>query len=230
MNSLQDLIARFIQGESIPPIILDDRGIIETINTIRSTNFTRLDELRNEYVDGVFVFTPEDGESVKIEQTRDIIEQASMRSSGEYNIFVIESIDTLTLQAANSLLKLFEDIPPRLLFLLSSSSTPEKMLETIASRVIFISANTREYPLDPTLGSLLDQFFTGDRMGLMSYLYREKLEKESYLSLLIALQKRVVSGDITDPEVIQKIEDGIITINTTNANPRWVVDDVLLGI
>lgn len=182
-------------------------------------------------MDGVFIFANEDGESIKIEQTRSIIEQAAMRSSGEYNIFIIEAIDTLTPQAANSLLKVFEDIPPGLLFLLTTSSGQEKMLPTLVSRVIFVASNSRDFPLNPAILSLIDGTFDADdRMGLMSYLYREKLDKDVYLAILIALQNRVVAGSITNPEVIKKIENGIISIHSSNANPRWIVDNVVLSL
>ncbi|EKD29382.1 MAG: DNA polymerase III, delta prime subunit [uncultured bacterium (gcode 4)] len=230
MNTLHELLERFQSGDSLPPIVLDDAGVTQAVNLLKGTTFASMDELRQEYIDGVFIFANE-GESIKIEQTRSIIEQAAMKSSGEYNIFVIEAIDTLTPQAANSLLKVFEDIPPGLLFLLTTSSGQEKMLETLVSRVIFIASNTRDFPLNPAILSLIDESFDADdRMGLMSYLYREKLDKEIYLAILIALQNRVVSGSITNPEVIKKIENGIISIHTTNANPRWIVDDVVLSL
>ncbi|MDP2104212.1 MAG: hypothetical protein Q8K26_04810 [Candidatus Gracilibacteria bacterium] len=230
MNTLHELLERFQSGDSLPPIVLDDMGVTQAVNLLKGTTFASMDELRQEYIDGVFVFANE-GESIKIEQTRSIIEQAAMRSSGEYNIFIIEAIDTLTPQAANSLLKVFEDIPPGLLFLLTTSSGQEKMLETLVSRVIFVASNVREFPLLPAILSLIDGAFDkDDRMGLMSYLYREKLDKEVYLAILIALQNRVVSGSITNPEVIKKIENGIISIHTTNANPRWIIDDVILSL
>jgi|GEM_PF-3911294 len=230
MNTLHELLERFQSGDSLPPIVLDDAGVTQAVNLLKGTTFASMDELRQEYIDGVFIFANE-GESIKIEQTRSIIEQAAMKSSGEYNIFVIEAIDTLTPQAANSLLKVFEDIPPGLLFLLTTSSGQEKMLETLVSRVIFIASNTREFALNPAILSLIDGAFDADdRMGLMSYLYREKLDKDVYLAILIVLQNRVVSGHITNPEVIKKIENGIISIHTTNANPRWIVDDVVLSL
>jgi hypothetical protein len=65
---------------------------------------------------------------------------------------------------------------------------------------------------------------------LLSFLAKEKLEKAEYLAILIALKDRVLSGDITKLSTIEKIESGIITLSSTNANPRWVVDEVVLGM
>lgn len=229
-HTLSELLSRFASGDSIAPIVLDDAWVVEAINFLKQTHFVDLYDLRSNYTDGVFVFESESG-TIKIEQTRDIIEKASIRSSGDYNIFLIEHIDTLTLQAGNSLLKLFEDIPDRLLILLTSSGKREKMIETLASRVIFISSNTDRIIQDPAITALVDAFFEqDDRMGLLSYLYREKLEKEAYLGLLTILKDRIVSGHITSPETIKKIETGILTLASTNANARWVVDEVVMGL
>lgn len=48
--------------------------------------------------------------------------------------------------------------------------------------------------------------------------------------MLYALRDRILSGDITDPAIMKKVEEGIVTLSSTNANARWVVDEIVLGI
>lgn len=230
MTPLSSLLEKFESGHSIPPVVLSDEDVTMVVNTLKKTHFIDLYEMRKQYIDSVFFFENETG-TIKIERTREIIEQSSKRSSSGYDIFIIERIDTLTLSAANSLLKLFEEVPSNILILLTSDSGRDSMIETLASRVAFISSNTYRIALDASILSKIDDYFdAGDSALLLSFLAKEKLEKQEYLGILIALKDRILSGDIKKPDVIQKIESGIITLSSTNANSRWVVDEVVLGL
>ena len=227
---LSSLLEKFELGHSIPPVVLSDTDVTIVINTLKKMQFLDLFEMRKNYIEGVFFFENETG-VIKIERTREIIEQSSRRSSSGYDIFIIERIDTLTLAAANSLLKLFEEVPSNILLLLTSDSGREAMIETLASRVIFISSNVVHTTLDTNILSQIDLYFdAGDSAPFLSLLAKEKLEKSVYLAILIALKDRVLSGDIRNPQTIERIERGIITLSSTNANPRWVVDEVVLGM
>ncbi|MDD5376671.1 MAG: hypothetical protein PHH16_01000 [Candidatus Gracilibacteria bacterium] len=227
---LSSLLEKFGSGHSIPPVVLSDEDTTIVINTLKKTHFIDLYEMRKQYVDGVFFFENETG-TIKIERTREIIEQSSKRSSSGYDIFIIERIDTLTLAAANSLLKLFEEVPSNILILLTSDSGRDAMIETLASRVIFISSNIRHAVLDASIREKMDLYFNaGDTAPFLQFLAKEKLEKQEYLGILVALKERILSGDIKKPDTIRKIESGIITLSSTNANPRWVVDEVILNL
>lgn len=229
-TSLAHLLSKFESGDSIPPLVLSDEAVVSTINRLKNTHFLDLYEMRKEYIDGVFFFENETG-TIKIERTREIIEQSSKKSGSRYDIFIIERIDTLTLAAANSLLKLFEEVPANILILLTSDSGRDAMIETLASRVIFISSNIHHTTLDAGIREKIDAYFdAGDQAPFLSFLIGAKLEKSEYLSILITLKDRILSGHIKNPDTIRKIESGIITLSSTNANARWVVDEVVLGM
>lgn len=227
---LTSLLEKFESGHSIPPIVLSNNDIVTVVNTLKKTHFFDLYEMRKEYIESVFFFENETG-IIKIEQTRNIIEQSFKKSGSGYDIFIIERIDTLTLAAANSLLKLFEEVPSNILILLTSDSGREAMIETLASRVVFISSNILHTSLDSSIQEKIDDYFrAGDNAPFLSFLAKEKLEKSEYLAILIALKDRVLSGDIKNNKTIEKIESGIITLSSTNANPRWVVDEVIFSL
>ncbi|PIQ78366.1 hypothetical protein COV82_01225 [Candidatus Peregrinibacteria bacterium CG11_big_fil_rev_8_21_14_0_20_46_8] len=74
------------------------------------------------------------GETLKIESVRTLIERLSLTSQSNYKIVLMESIDRLTLDAANALLKILEEPPPKTLFILTAESL-RRVLPTIVSRV-----------------------------------------------------------------------------------------------
>ncbi len=76
----------------------------------------------------------DDGEKVKIEQVRTIIEKVNMSRTGKYKILIMESVERMTPAAANALLKTLEDPPPHVVFLLTTSNL-KNVLSTIVSRV-----------------------------------------------------------------------------------------------
>ena len=227
---LFNLLEKFESGHSIPPMVLSNEDITWVINILKKTSFLDFYEVKKKYTEGLFFFEDESG-TIKIERTREIIEQSSKRSSSRYDIFIIERVESMTLAAANSLLKLFEEVPSNILILLTSYTGRDSIIETLASRIIFISSNVHHTTLDINIREKMNLYFdTGDSAPFLSLLAKEKFEKPDYIDILIALKDRVHSGHIKNPGTIQKIEEGIITLSSTNANPRWVVDEIVLGI
>lgn len=74
----------------------------------------------------------ESDSSIKIDQIRDLQEQVQL-SHKDYQIWVITDVDKMTLQAANSFLKLLEEPPKRTIFLLLTNNLAN-VLPTIRSR------------------------------------------------------------------------------------------------
>lgn len=79
----------------------------------------------------------EKGESIKIEQIRDIIQRLQMTKQAEYKILLIKGAERLTPEAANCLLKTLEEPPPDTLIIMTTSNIRE-ILPTIISRVRLI--------------------------------------------------------------------------------------------
>jgi DNA polymerase-3 subunit delta' len=73
-------------------------------------------------------------EPIKIDQMRALIDQSHLRSFfGGSKIFILESVENFTDEAANSFLKTLEE-PSSDTLLILTSSVPENVLETIKSR------------------------------------------------------------------------------------------------
>lgn len=80
------------------------------------------------------------GESIKIEEMRNLIERANMTRQSRYKIFIIQSIERMTTEAANSFLKILEEPPAFTVFILTTNNIAE-ILPTVVSRVRPIKFN-----------------------------------------------------------------------------------------
>ncbi|MFW0789411.1 DNA polymerase III subunit delta' [Gordonia sp. CPCC 205333] len=84
------------------------------------------------------------GLSLSVLAIRDIVQTASRRpGTGRWQIVIVEDADRLTEQAANALLKVVEEPPPRTVFLLCAPSVdPEDISVTLKSRCRHIALTT----------------------------------------------------------------------------------------
>ncbi len=73
-------------------------------------------------------------ESIKIEEVRGLVERANMTPQSNYKIFIVQSIERMTTEAANSFLKILEEPPSKTIFLLTTNNL-RAVLPTIVSRV-----------------------------------------------------------------------------------------------
>ncbi len=86
-----------------------------------------------------FLLIAPDGVNIKIEQIRMLQQELSMASfSGKRRICIIDGADLMTTQAANSLLKVLEDPPGEVVFLLLAANK-QMLLTTILSRCLLIA-------------------------------------------------------------------------------------------
>lgn len=79
------------------------------------------------------IMVKNDGESLKIEAVRDIVNRVNMTAQSRHTVVLIESIERLTPEAANALLKTLEEPGPDVIFLLTTDNI-KAILPTILSR------------------------------------------------------------------------------------------------
>jgi len=82
----------------------------------------------------------DDGESIKIESVRDLIERLSLTRQAKYKIVLIQSLERMPPAAANSFLKILEEPPPRTIFIMTTNDIM-LLLPTIVSRVRVVKFN-----------------------------------------------------------------------------------------
>lgn len=83
----------------------------------------------------------DDGESIKIETVRKILERLSMTRQAQYKILLVQSLERMGVEAANSFLKMLEEPPERTIFIMTTDNV-RLILPTILSRVRVVQFNS----------------------------------------------------------------------------------------
>lgn len=226
-KELIKILDNFLEWNNVQPILCNEDNIVAIINHLNKTNLSSLQELRENIYQNVFLFETED-KTFKIEKTREIIEKSSIKPWEKFNIFIIREIDKFSIGASNSLLKLFEDVPERLIILLTTSSK-NNLLETISSRILDFWSDEIVYELSTISKSIIDDFFRWDKSRIVDLVFWEKIERFEYIAILEYLLVKLRYNN-SNPEIITKILDWIRSIHTTNTNPKYILDTVILSL
>ena len=107
---------------------------------------------------------------ISIDQIRDIFPIIDAKQSRAFYI-VIEEAELMNLNAQNAALKLLEEPPPSVIFLLCVCN-PDLLLETVRSRCAMISLSGDAAQQDADAAKLADSFLTAVRTGERHRLYR----------------------------------------------------------
>jgi len=86
----------------------------------------------------------DDKESIKIGTMRKIIEHLAMTRQSKYKILLIQRLERMTIEAANSFLKTLEEPPENTIFIMTTNNV-SLILPTIISRVRTIRFNNVSY-------------------------------------------------------------------------------------
>ena len=139
-----------------------------------------------------FCLLSPDGAQIKIAQVREIQRIAGMSPvRGVFRICLVEPADAMDPPAANCLLKILEEPPPGMVFVLITAF-PHALLSTIRSR----TANIRFYP-SPEL-MLLDQAEQADRQQAVVFLQNIAKPGLEWLWPVVAALEGMESARILD--------------------------------
>lgn len=130
-----------------------------------------------------------DKQSFLVGQVRDLSAEAYiLPNEGRRKIFLLPQADTMNPQAQNALLKLLEEPPAYLVFLLLGAN-PGSFLETIRSRCVSLRApGSASRGGDPEAAKLAEAWTRGEAVALAACAFRaEKLEKDKFDRFLEAV-------------------------------------------
>ena len=110
---------------------------------------------------------------ITIDQIRAIVtDSVILPNEAERKVYVIEDADSMNIPAQNAALKLLEE-PPKGVFFLLCASNAESMLETVRSRCAEIVCGSHEEESDPEVeelaGAFLQYCAEGDEAGLFRW-------------------------------------------------------------
>jgi hypothetical protein len=176
-----------------------------------ATTYECLSEIASPYL---LVITPEK-EGLSVEEARRITLLVS-RVQDALTLVVIHAFDRATDQAANALLKVFEDGIPGVLFLLQIDSE-QGLLETIRSRIVVISSDKV---------AIVSK--SQDR-ALILYILSKWTTRAEALSMLVAVKEVLSARGVVGP-IYPRIAQVYVEILSTNGVLTYLMDRVLLEL
>lgn len=110
---------------------------------------------------------------IVVEQIRSLVTDAYvLPNEAERKVYIIDEADTMNLAAQNAALKLLEEPPRGVIFLLCTQN-PSQLLPTVRSRCAELGSSVAESTADPETAKLAKDFIqaaaTGDRVKLFSW-------------------------------------------------------------
>ena len=189
-----------------------------------------LDLLKYFEIPSSYMYKLEDNwKNIKIKEVKEFIEFSNSKSPYKFQIFLIENISRFTISAWNSLLKFFEEPDVTNLILLTNSSE-SWILDTILSRVQTINLWwNKSISKDEFLTSMINSYICDKNPEILSYYFRNKLEKQDYLNFLenlILYSKE----NLAFIDYLSEIDEDINAIKQNNVNAKYVIDKWLLKI
>lgn len=126
-------------------------------------------------------FLRDEGESLKIEDIRELISHLSTTKNSAYKIVIVQNLERITPEAANAFLKTLEEPTERTIFLMSTTQK-QRLLPTLISRMRVITLHAlsdkviRDYlaqirpNLDPKISDQVAAFAMGQPGRAMVFL------------------------------------------------------------
>lgn len=182
-----------------------------------------LEECRTGTIPSVALYQKsEEKKSLSIENIRRFIEDIGQKPYEGKILYLIDEVDTASLEAMNALLKILEE-PPSYAIIILIVSNPEALIETIRSRAITLFRSGGKRFLPQGVSGAVEKYFHGDITPLIAYLYKEKITEEEALGILETASK------YADKRVLAKIETAMIHLFSVNETPRNILDRVFLA-
>jgi len=166
-------------------------------------------------------------ETIKIAELRAFFQASFLRPGERFSIFIIENIDTATLQALNSVLKIFEEPWEGNMIFLTARETGN-IPETILSRVQVVEVKT-DIILEKNsfFENMIHAHCTKNDTEIFSYFFASKnIEKEEYLLFLDTLFSYFSTRGV--PYLLEEITRAKGNICNHNGVPKYEVDRILL--
>ncbi len=228
-NIKENILKKIDKGEEISPFLF----ISQNLELLNNEVFLLANEILNEkWISKYNIFRLEDDlESIKIEAVKNFFSKLNTKNPYWLQIFIIENISRLTLQASNSILKLLEEPwKNNLIFLTNNSES--WVLETILSRVLIYKINFWNLNLESSFFSdLLEKFLSWDKTPLISYFYKNKLEKKEYIDFLLTIVNFIKNFKLNlEEKYLEELLNDIEAIQNNNVLARYIVDKWIITL
>jgi hypothetical protein len=190
-----------------------------------------LELLKTLEIPSVNLFTLSDWwENIKISEIKSFLEKSNSKTPYKIQIFLIENFSRITLQSANSCLKIFEEPWIQNIFFLTNKSE-SGVLDTILSRVQVVNLESRipKIKNDFYYNLLIESINNKNSKNLISYFFKNKLEKTEYIIFLNTIII-FIKDNFIFINYLEEINDDINMIEKNNVLAKNIVDKWILNI
>lgn len=169
------------------------------------------------------------GEALKIDEVKKFLSHGEVRPRFKFQVFLIENISRMTLQAQNACLKFFEE-PGEWNIIILTNTSQAWVLETILSRVQTVSvykswnSHVSEFYYD-----MIFSYGEQESTELIRYMFSAKLEKTEYIEFLRALIE-YVSKTHKWIYLLDEIHEDINGILKNNLQWKYVADKYIMKL
>ncbi len=167
-----------------------------------------------------------------IAEVKQVLSEIKIYNS-QKRIFYFPSFDASSLEAQNALLKVLEEPPENVLFVLTSSSI-SRLLPTIVSRtkVIRLGKAPEPAPDDKTFAALNLYVEKGNLSSLDFNVFSCKTAGEAiaHLDQIALFFRKSVGSNIHSPAIIKEILRLRALLENNNITPQMTVDHILIFI
>lgn len=226
-NLKESIISQIDKNDSLLPFLFISKNIEILNSQIKELGISLLSHFD---IPSCYLYTLEDNWSnIKISEIKDFVASSNSRPPYKFQIFFIENISRLTLKASNSLLKFFEE-PSSINIIFLTNNWENWVLDTILSRVQLIDLwSNSSMVKNDFIYSMLNNYINNKDPEILSYFFRNKLEKEEYISFLEQLIL-YIKNKLNYIDFLDEINEDINVIKQNNVNAKYVVDKWLLRL
>ncbi len=184
-------------------------------------------------------------QSIGIEEVKNMQKKIFFKPmKSDFKAVIIEDAHLLTTEAQNALLKVLEE-PPSNTILILGADTKEALLPTILSRCQIIELETSAQKLTEKQKSDLLEFIAnlpdlsvGDRLKKAELLAKDKDKALAWIEkLMIVLREQTIESVQSNEDqmtwkiyTLKSFQKLHTALKTTNANPRFAIEDTLLQL
>lgn len=169
---------------------------------------------------------------IQIDQIRDMGADAYvLPNEAQGKVYIVEEAETMNERAQNAALKLFEEPPVGVSFILCTAN-PEKLLITVRSRCVEIRCNAEESAEDEETAKLADEFVAcldkGSTPELTAWcMEHEKLDQRKTAEFLNCLKRRLADRlkNAEDRKTVMeniRLVDRCLEYQTVNTGVRHI--------
>lgn len=171
---------------------------------------------------------PEEG-TIGIEMIRNFEHDLSLSPrNSPAKVGVIHSMERLTVEAQNALLKTLEEPPPHT-YIIGTTVVPEALLPTVLSRMSVVKLTISDTRNDTTLLTKLLGASPGKRLALLEpYVSTRDDAKKLVVSLLGAAETELRTHPTRELAALAKKLLEAQSQLSVNVNPRLVVDNAIV--